>query len=157
MEACTQGEAEAPAEFAKVVVRPATESDHAFVMDSWLRSFGKGRTWIFRGVQGDRFYSGHRRVLGEILDRSVVMIACLQEVPDAVLGWVCVEAECVHYLYVKNKYRRKRVASELLSQARAMMGEMLFCSHQTGQWRRFSPGSKLKFSPGHAYYKQTGE
>lgn len=144
-------------QFAEVLIRPASPSDMAFVMDSWLRSFGKGRTWVFRGVQGDRFYTGHRKVVDNIVKRGVVLAACLEEVPDAVLGWICVEPNCIHYVYVKNKYRRKKVASELLRQATRLMGELEYCSHQTGQWRRFGPGSKLKFSPGHAYYEQTGE
>ena len=78
-----------------VVIRPITHNDHAFVMDSWLRSFGQGRTWVYRGVKGNRFYSGHRKVVDGLLERGLVLAACLQEVPDAVLGWICVEDDCI--------------------------------------------------------------
>ena len=140
-----------------VVLRAASQGDQAFVMDSWLRSFGKGRTWVFRGVEGDRFYSGHREILENILQRSLVVVACLEEVPDAVLGWACIEPGCVHYTYVKNKYRRKGVATKLIAHAEKLMGTLSTCSHQTGQWKRFTPGQKLMFTPAHAFYKPTGE
>lgn len=140
-----------------VVVRPATFDDVPFVMDSWLRSFGKGRTWVFRGVDGARFYDNHRKIVEELVARSFVLVACLAEVPDALLGWACAEKDCLHYMYVKNKYRRKGVATEMLKSVRHFMNGIDRCSHQTGQWKRFTPGQKLLFSPAHAFYKPTGE
>ena len=147
----------APQSQTSVLIRPTTHGDHAFVMDSWLRSFGQGRTWVYRGVKGDRFYSGHRKVVDGLLKRSLTLAACLEEVPDAVLGWICVEKGCLHYVYVKNKYRKKGVAKQLLRHAEKVLGHIDVCSHQTGQWKRFTPGQKLKFSPGHAYYEPIGE
>ncbi len=160
-EAATETAPKVDAVFAKptttVLIRPASSSDQAFVLDSWLRSFGQGRTWFWRGVHGDRFYSGHRKIAEDLLSRGLVLVACLEQVPDAVLGWMCVEGDCLHYVYVKSKYRKKGVARELLRHAQGLLGKVENCSHQTGQFKRWSPGAELNVSPGHAYYKPTKE
>jgi GNAT superfamily N-acetyltransferase len=97
-----------------VVLRDMRSDDNAFVRDSWLRSHFNAHPE--RDVINRRVHlAGQSRRIDRLLERSIVRIAAYEDDSDLVLGWVCVENERVHYVYVKKLYRKQGIARMLLS------------------------------------------
>lgn len=124
------------------VIRPMGELDEAFVVMSWLRSFGDsdmalnatphddahvercGHCGAFR-VQstaehvrcGDNYWLGQRKLILRLMARSLTQVS---EAPDGLLdGFACIEwtepVPIAHYTYVRRSARRKGVARALLA------------------------------------------
>lgn len=99
----------------KVALRTVQPDDVDLIYDSWLHS---GRT--DRGPPVDKaiYFHGQRQVIGELLKRSPVIIACEPAVPAHVLGWVCFELRAgllvLHYIYVKKAFRRMGIATLMM-------------------------------------------
>lgn len=100
-----------------IVLRKGLARDVPFITSSWLRSFRDAP--FVRGVPNNIFYYQHHKVLEHLIPRSIVVVACSEDDPDLIVGWVCAElvdtALVVHYVYVKHDYRRMGVAKALLT------------------------------------------
>lgn len=106
------------------VLRAGHAGDHPFVVDSWVKSYqsyvmmrecphcgGAGR--IYRG---QRFLRGHKRLVREILARgAALLVACMPDDPETILGWACTEDGVVHYVFTKRDVRRVGIAKALLA------------------------------------------
>lgn len=90
--------------------------DVPFITNSWLKSFRDG-AWV-RGIPNKLYYYYHRRLIAELMDRSVVLVLCETRDEDQIVGWVCAErtdqALLVHYVYVKRDFRGHGFASKLM-------------------------------------------
>lgn len=97
-----------------VKVRPATISDLRFVAASWYADYWS--RWGKKHCERDKFHKGQGARIDRLLGRSHVLVAYLPEVPDEVLGWLCLDipTPTVHYCYVKGEYRRMGIASGLM-------------------------------------------
>jgi hypothetical protein len=102
--------------FLPIVLRPATEQDLGFVYKSWLESyrnspFGKNMT-------SPHYYKIQFSIVAELLSTCGVTMACLQDEPDTICGFIChslspADISIVHYLYVKLLFRKDGVAKKL--------------------------------------------
>jgi len=93
------------------------DSDRHLVLSSWLRSYA-GRSLDARDYTGDArgtFSSDYVPVVRSLLERSRVVVACLADEPDAIVGWMAWEGETLHYLLVKPRWRRLGVARMMLA------------------------------------------
>lgn len=100
--------------------RPFRPSDLKCVVNNWLKAF-RDSPWA-GCVSNDQYYEVHHEVLRQLFNRGAkVLVACEAADPDQILGWVCIEdvpgGAAVHFVYVKEGYRRKGLASELLERA----------------------------------------
>lgn len=118
----------------EIDIRPALVEDESFIYSSWLKSYRGANANT--GVSSTVYFSRHKRRIAKILERpeTVVAIACSVEDPDSILGWVCFEMRrgcaVVHFLYVKQAYRRFGIGVTLLDMVKAGAGSKpLFCSH----------------------------
>jgi GNAT superfamily N-acetyltransferase len=100
-------------------VRPVATGETDFVYSSWLNSYEDSP--FARGIRKSIYFDRQRRLINSISARGgKLLVATHPEAPDAVLGWVCVEEpDFVHYVFVKQAWRRMGVASLLLEQASA--------------------------------------
>lgn len=105
--------------------------DFALVRDSWVNSY---RNAAFSRENTDAIYfKYHRHLALQLLASSQVLVACSEEDPDIVYGWICVEPdqETLHYIYVKHPFRRQGIAKSLLKASGfGPTGELVF-SHRT--------------------------
>lgn len=108
-----------------VRLRPMEPDDIPFVASSWIRSYSeRGRT--AQGMEYAAQMDGHGPIVDEILRRATTRatIACYPQQPKLILGWVVTEgtsrAAIVHYVYVKQNYRRNGFAKKLLECMRGL-------------------------------------
>jgi GNAT superfamily N-acetyltransferase len=99
-------------------IRGPDEEDLAFITDSWLKSYAESEVAL--RLPRSLYYSYHRTVVERILSTERTMpcvkVACLREEPSEILGWCAFYsmAYVLHYVYVKQAYRRLGVAAKLL-------------------------------------------
>lgn len=100
-----------------IVVRQALDSDAPFIFSSWLKSFRSSD--FAKHLSNSMYYREHHKLIADILERSQVICAVSDEDESQIFGWICAETggpvPVVHYVYVKQTYRRVGIASKLLS------------------------------------------
>lgn len=91
------------------------ESDRNFVLSSWLRSYS-AKSFDARdyGERRTQFFDDYVHVVRSLLARSQVIVACLREEPDVVIGWMAIEGDALHYVLVKPRWRQLGVARWML-------------------------------------------
>lgn len=92
--------------------REPTKADYNFLASSWLKSFRKFEPKI----SADVYYKHHNKLIDLIMQRAKVIIACNEHDEEQVFGYIVYE-ECpisiVHYVYVKEAYRKMGIAKAL--------------------------------------------
>jgi hypothetical protein len=95
-----------------MALRPATESDRRFVVNSWFESY---RPHVDAGF--DVFAAGHRRHMDALFaSTDAPVVAADLEDPNVILGWALLNPTKthLHYAYVKHPFRRLGVARLLV-------------------------------------------
>jgi hypothetical protein len=141
----TETESEAQ-DIATVVIRPASSSDEAFIMATWLRSFRHGSMFA-RRLTNDVFFTNHHPIVTDILARSDTLVAHLEADPDVIIGYLVTEGQTLHFAYVKKLFRRMRVLTQLLDESHFPADmDGVEVSHATFDWLEFMapkfPGSR---------------
>lgn len=93
-------------------IRPATEADRRFVVNSWFESY---RTHVDAGF--DVYASGHRRHMDALFAICPPpLVAADLEDPTVIFGWALSSptGSHLHYAYVKHPFRRLGVAGKLV-------------------------------------------
>lgn len=98
--------------------RAARPSDVPFILDSWIKSFRES-PWA-GVVPNNQFYAVTREAIEGLLARGAKLtIACSRADEDQILGWTCLEpvrdGTACHFTYVKDPYRKRGLATELLT------------------------------------------
>jgi GNAT superfamily N-acetyltransferase len=96
-------------------VRPVETGDWAFIYHSWKESLRDGLFLHWSWVQ-------YKRDMNHAIDRLRNdadvrwLVACDAEDPSCIFGWICYDwvLSVVHYVYIKQPYRRQGIAKELL-------------------------------------------
>jgi GNAT superfamily N-acetyltransferase len=125
-----------------LVIRPAEGGDVGLVLSSWLQSYYHSRAPAIWDIPRDLFFSeqGHQGIVKNLLKRCPVLVAHAPELPDEIYGWVCFDPAALHYVYIKELWRMKGVASALLDAAPGLVR----CSHYTRAFIE-GPGRKRVF------------
>lgn len=96
--------------------RPAVGADQGLILDSWVNSYRKSRD--VRDVIGPVYRSGQRQLAERLLERCGATVLCASDFLPQVFAWMCAEKVgsilVLHYLYVKQPYRRQGLARTLL-------------------------------------------
>lgn len=121
-----------------ISLRRASLDDLKFVRDSWLQSYRKG------GFAPEVAFPLYQRGQGELVARLAgnyaPVVAYATAVPDEICGWVCGFQGVVHYVYVKQAYRRMKIASQLVDGCTEY-------THETRAGKRLFAKLGLKFNP----------
>ncbi len=100
-----------------VTLRPMVESDKNFVMATALRGLFYGESW-FSEIKKDTFMSHYHKTLEYILakDTTQVVIACLKEDPDIILGYSILTplSDTAHFVFVKKSWRGIGIGRSLI-------------------------------------------
>ena len=117
-----------------VLFRPYQSSDLAFVASSWLLSYRSSQPTKYIG--NDDYYATLHPLV-EALARGVrgtgtatTLLAVNPEDSDQIYGWVSYghlgPVPVLHYVYVKELFRRQKIATQLLDQAGFTHGSAFF-------------------------------
>jgi len=102
----------------EVEFRPVEPSEIGFVLDSWIKSY---RQSDWAGVVPNHlFFSVMRETIGGLIARGAKLVGA--SVAGRLLGYVCYEHKgedtaVLHYVYVKDPFRRKGLGKRLVSMA----------------------------------------
>ncbi len=93
------------------------DTDKFFILSSWLRSYRKSDA--VKGINNTVFYGQHHQLVETLLSSERVGILYNEEEPDQIIGWICVDNTpgVLHYVYVKNVFRRNGLANDLIASA----------------------------------------
>ena len=127
---------------ATVKIRKANESDKAFVLATWLRSYYNGSSFGAE-LLPSVYFKWHHALLEAFWDRPTgyVMIACNPEDEHQIYGWAALEqslhGQLAHYVYVKPAFRQMGISKALLPTVETVathvtrLGKRLFPQHWT--------------------------
>lgn len=101
----------------KLAFRPADGEDLNFIFSAWLKSF-RNNSWV-KSAPNPVYYRYQHELIEKALSRGDCIIAHPEGSPEHILGFVAFEERggmfIVNYLYVKQPYRKLKIATELLS------------------------------------------
>lgn len=121
-----------------IVIRPAGEPDWHFIKSSWMRSYWES------GDAPKVDYKTYWEEFGRIVDRLLpkAEVATFESAPTEILGYVVRDRDwnIVHWVYVKQPYRRQEIATTLLVGV-----EEFTISTRAG--RKLNQRLNLKFNP----------
>jgi hypothetical protein len=95
--------------------RPYQQTDVHFIYATWLRGLYYGNDW-FREIDQDIYFNAYSKSIENILSRTHVKIdvSCLKDDQDVVLGYVVYEKHVMHWIFVKQPWRKFGIAKDLL-------------------------------------------
>lgn len=97
---------------APFLVRAARDSDYAFVLDTWRRSFESAPA--VAGADPSAYELEMKFVIARLFKTSEVLIACDTEDEDTLLGFASISGPTLNYVYVRKDFRNMGVARTLL-------------------------------------------
>jgi len=105
--------------------------DRNFVLSSWLRSYADQQ----RGIARRAFFKLYESVVVNLVGRSTVIIAGLDDVPGSILGWTAIDSDdrTLHYVFVKPRWRKLGVAKSLLKDAARI--DVMY-THEPPSWAK---------------------
>ncbi len=131
-------------------LRQATQNDFNFIASSYLKSYRFGPET--KHLINDIYYDVYKDKLNQMLETGSVTIACSDEDPDQILGYLIsgqVHGRSIlHYVYVKHLFRHLGVAKTLLQATIPGWGvRMTLCTHTARRFADLRDKYKLVYSP----------
>lgn len=93
-------------------IRDAVKEDESFIYSTWLLGLRHGNKW-FLSIDKETYFQKYKHVIGMLLAKSTIKIACLNEDPDVALGYIVYSGNTVHYTFIKKAWRRLGIAKAL--------------------------------------------
>lgn len=113
----------------KFNIRDACGDDIPFIYATWLESY-RYDSYFGKSHRNGVFFSDYRKVIDKLLNDSKVIVACVQDEPGAILGYMVFEPSVLHYVFVKGAFRRLGVATGLCRHAFVSDAPLTF-THKT--------------------------
>lgn len=122
-------------------MRPMRPDERAFVLDSWIRSYYDGSTSYLRWISKPAFCALYDDVCRKLTRDCQVMVEPAPGDDEIIAGWACSEQGGLHYVYVREAYRRAGIASALIAGKDAES----WYSHETWSGKRLLRGLSLEW------------
>ncbi len=120
-------------------IRDLVADDRNMILSSWLRSFRNNGDWP-RHVDSATYYANHQRIVAALLEECDVRVAFAKDDPNLLQGWCGVDGYIVHYVFVKEQYRKMGIAKRLLED----VGGNVVYTHWTRTVKELSLAGKLQ-------------
>jgi GNAT superfamily N-acetyltransferase len=137
-----------------IAVREVNADDINFILSSWTKSYR--HSYFAQKIPNGIYFDEHKKVIAKSLLSSKVFVACLEEEPDQILGYICFDSNkyrgilVVHYLFVKHLYRRFGVGKKLIAaakeDARHKTDLPIIVTHTTSAFKRLE-GDGFVYNP----------
>ncbi len=133
-----------------VKVRGAVAEDLPFILNSWLKSYRNSSVSL--SIPNQVYYPGHTNRVKEILSNpsTVSLILVNSTDADQIMGYVIFDlnAPVLHYLYVKQPFRKYGMGQFLVSLAITHhKSAILHCTHIAKKWKEKAKSFNLLFNP----------
>lgn len=135
-------------------VRAMLPAEASFVEDSWVRSFAKSAPNMLALVgelREDAYRAAQRVVAQRLIRRGAVLVAHLPSVPDEACGYLVLELHgsmlVLHWLYVKQPYRKLGAARLLLGAALRLEHRELAHTHESAVGRELAKKLRSRLRP----------
>ncbi len=133
------------------LIRPLREEERAFVLSSWLKSYRNAPH--MRLVDNATYYAKQAANIMAMLDCSRCLVAADPEEDTVLWGFIVVEYDYCHYVYVKHLMRHHGLARSLWhaagkppwASALTHAGEAIFRKHK--DVLRFDPFAVQSLRP----------
>lgn len=91
------------------------EDLRSMIFSDWMKSLRYGNDW-FELIDTACYYNAYEKLIHHFLDKNecTVRLAVLSDEPDTCLGWSLFEADRLHYIYVKEAFRRMGIGRSVL-------------------------------------------
>ena len=111
-------------------IRPVEHDDVPFIINSWLRSYWKA-TAHNQGIAKNAYYTYHHKLVEKAVKDELIFVAVNTHDSEQIFGWCCFkdqyEMHILHYIYVKQPFRRFGIAQALLNS----IGSLDIITHKT--------------------------
>jgi len=97
-------------------IREAIGDDLSFIYHSWIKSYKDGSA-LGRSCRNPIFRDNYRFIIDDILIKSNVLVACKNDNPDVVFGFIVYNNSTLHYVFTKQAFRRFGIAKALFNEA----------------------------------------
>ena len=94
-------------------IREGQPTDTHFICGTWLPGLYYGNPF-YREIDRVAFFENYIIAVQYILKKSHVLIACLNEDPDVILGYAVFNGNVLHWVYVKKPWRNIGIAKKLV-------------------------------------------
>lgn len=103
------------------------EADQAFVYSTWLRNY-KYSSYFAKRIKPAIFFAGQHKVIDHLLAKpsTKVVVACDRNDADTIMGYLAFEPGVVHFVFVKDAYRKLGVATALFASQRIDVNQAKF-------------------------------
>ena len=104
-------------------------ADNDFIYDSWIKSYSN--SGFSRGIPTSLYVVGQRSRIDKILGSppTKVTIATNPEEPSVIYGYSVITGENIlHYLYVKNAFRKLGIGTQLINR---LFGSQVLYTHKS--------------------------
>lgn len=97
-------------------LRQAIPSDINFIYSTWLDSYRYDST-IGKSCPNSTFYPNYQQVIDNLLKDSDVLVACHDESPEVIFGYLVYDSDIIHYCFVKQAFRELGLAYAMWREA----------------------------------------
>lgn len=96
-------------------IRDGKDEDKNFILATFLRGLYYGDSW-FSLIPKDIFMTNYKQIAEAVVDNSIVVVACLPEDADVILGYSLLskDLQAINFVYVKSAWRKKGIARSLV-------------------------------------------
>lgn len=126
--------------------RQALPQDIPFIYSSWLKSY-KHDSDFAKTIRTGIFFDNYREVLDDILERADVIVACLPNDKDIIIGYLVYEAHAIHYSFVKESFRNLGVARSMFKEIYKTLLLPVSYTHITNTAKPFSKSYDFIYNP----------
>lgn len=96
-----------------IAYRDLKPEDEPFIYATWIQGYQGGQKW-FRKTPRKIFWEKYKPVIEILLKTQSTKIACLQKEPDVIIGYSVFKEDLVHWIHVKENWRKIGIAKDLL-------------------------------------------
>ncbi len=98
-----------------IMIRDFQNDDLNFILATWLRGLYYGNDW-FHKIFKETFFKNYQIVIEKIMQRPgiKVHVCCLKEDPHVILGYSVIEPGILHWVFVKQAWRKIGIARDLI-------------------------------------------
>lgn len=127
------------------IIRDAKGADLNFIYDTWLNSYRNSEIGLKCGTTV--FFDNYRFVLDQIFEKSKILIACLPDNEDVILGYAsAAKPDTLHYVFVKEAFRRLGISNALIA-AHELSEPAIAITHTNEFCRHIAKKKHLYYNP----------
>lgn len=122
-----------------MIKRKASATDIPLLYAAWLKGLYYGNPFM-NEIDKEVFFKNYKPVVTNIMLNCTVEVACLEDEPDVVVGFIVYKLNVLHWVYTKRNWRKLGVSKLLMPQGIDTV------THLTRIGKSLKPGN-WKFNP----------